>query len=307
MSSPNKLVPITTIVAILIAGVLIALNYWQPNLFSNTDDTLPPDPALSSETENSGDPEGPDSEEPAIEPEEDKTENPEETQSIGVIPEQPGKGDPDAPVKIIEFAEFFCPFCARHNRETMPRLKSEYIDQGLVFYEFHNYIVHGEHALTAAAAGECAHLQGGFWEFHDLLFDAVSGFGGSDPRTLEGLEDLALEAGLSGDLFHSCLYGHLEYQAQCTTDLGQCTDSEETCRTEYDVCTKSDPIMSKIELDKNKLLRMINELPQEERDQVTQIGIPMFFINGKILIGAYPFETFQEMIEAALAEARNSS
>jgi protein-disulfide isomerase len=87
---------------------------------------------------------------------------------------QPIKGDPDAPVTILEFSDFYCSFCARFLWEVFPRIESEYIAKGLVRYEFRNFTVYGTKSLLAAIAGECAQAQGKFWDFHDKLFELSS-------------------------------------------------------------------------------------------------------------------------------------
>ena len=83
---------------------------------------------------------------------------------------QPTLGDPEAPVLIVEFAEFYCPYCAKFTWETFPKIEEDYIATGRVRYEFRNLVVHGEAALLAAVAGECAHDGGRFWSYLDRLF-----------------------------------------------------------------------------------------------------------------------------------------
>ncbi len=81
-------------------------------------------------------------------------------------------GSLDAPVTMIEYADFECPFCARYFDQTFGLIKENYIDTGLVRYEFRHFPLsfHLE-AENAALASECAAEQGEFWEYHDLLFE----------------------------------------------------------------------------------------------------------------------------------------
>jgi protein-disulfide isomerase len=80
------------------------------------------------------------------------------------------EGNPDAPVRILEFSDFQCPFCRRFTFETAPALREEFVETGVVTIEYRHLVVLGEESLRAAEAAECAGVQGAFWEFHDLLF-----------------------------------------------------------------------------------------------------------------------------------------
>ena len=68
-------------------------------------------------------------------------------------------GDPDAPVVVVEYSDFRCPFCARFTRETMPKLIEEYVDAGLVRYEMRDMPLFGDESLDAAIAGRAAARQ----------------------------------------------------------------------------------------------------------------------------------------------------
>ena len=81
------------------------------------------------------------------------------------------KGDANAPVAIIEYSDFQCPYCRKFYEDTLPTLIKEYVDTGkakLVYrhfpLEFHPA------ALVSAQASECAAEQGKFWEMHDAIF-----------------------------------------------------------------------------------------------------------------------------------------
>lgn len=181
------------------------------------------------------------------------------------ISEQPTRGSLDAPVTIIEFAEFYCPYCARHAFETFPKIEEEYIKKDLVKYEFRNFVVHGEPAMLAAQAGECAQAQGKFWEFHDRLFVVI--FKEKEEYlSEEDLVEVARELSLDEEAFNLCL--------------------------------SSGQMKKEIEKDQDKLDELIAQLPEGERPQ--RLGTPTFFINGRPLIGAWPFEKFKEIIEEEL-------
>jgi protein-disulfide isomerase len=84
----------------------------------------------------------------------------------------PSKGSPNAPVTIVEFSDFQCPFCGRHFQQTFDPLEREYIATGKVRYVFRHFPLERIHpqAFKAAEAAECAGEQGKFWEMHDRLF-----------------------------------------------------------------------------------------------------------------------------------------
>jgi len=85
-------------------------------------------------------------------------------------------GDADAPVTIIEFSDYQCPFCGRFYAQTLPLLKSQYVDTGKVKMVFRDFPLTQIHpmAMPAAQATECVREEGGddaFWEMHDVLFE----------------------------------------------------------------------------------------------------------------------------------------
>ncbi len=80
-------------------------------------------------------------------------------------------GDPSAPVKIVEFSDFQCPYCRDFNEQVEPALVEEYIDTGKVHFTYRSmgqWI--GAESSEAAEAAYCAGDQGKFWEYHDTLF-----------------------------------------------------------------------------------------------------------------------------------------
>lgn len=75
------------------------------------------------------------------------------------------------PIAIVEFTDFQCPFCARHQSETVPTLKKEFVEHGRARYiTLHLPLPMHPQALDAAEAAECAADQGGFWKMHETLF-----------------------------------------------------------------------------------------------------------------------------------------
>ena len=85
------------------------------------------------------------------------------------------KGDTDAPVTIIEFSEYQCPFCKRYVDQTLTQIQEKYIDTGKVKYVFRDFpLSFHNNAKPAAIATECVREKGGddaYWDYHDVLFE----------------------------------------------------------------------------------------------------------------------------------------
>ena len=117
-------------------------------------------------------------------------------------------GDPNAPITIIEFSDFQCPFCARFNTQTLPAILDEYIEQGKVKLVFRDFPIQSIHpnALPASVAAECANDQGNFKGMHDILFEKQNEW-----NRLETVDALSLfsqyasEMQLEQETFDSCL------------------------------------------------------------------------------------------------------
>jgi protein-disulfide isomerase len=82
------------------------------------------------------------------------------------------RGDPKAPITIIEFADFECPGCGQFAALQGPDVKARIIDAGLANFRFYDFPLSSIHQNTLAAhlAASCAEDQGKFWEMHDKLF-----------------------------------------------------------------------------------------------------------------------------------------
>ncbi|MFB7087146.1 DsbA family protein [Streptomyces sp. NPDC056296] len=79
-------------------------------------------------------------------------------------------GKPDAPVVLIEYSDFQCPFCGRFARETKPELLRDYVEKGVLRIEWRNFPVFGQESEQAARAAWAAGRQGRFWQFHDTAY-----------------------------------------------------------------------------------------------------------------------------------------
>lgn len=116
------------------------------------------------------------------------------------VDDDPVLGDQNAPVTIIEFSDFECPFCKRFFSNTLPQLTREYIDTGKVKLVYRDFpLSFHPNAQKAAEAGECADDQGKFWEMHDKIFENQQAIGIAD------LKSYAASLGLDTSEFNSCL------------------------------------------------------------------------------------------------------
>jgi protein-disulfide isomerase len=116
------------------------------------------------------------------------------------LPSNTVMGNVKAPVALIEFSDFQCPYCARYVRDTAPRLIRDFVESGKVVYGFRNYPlpIHAS-ALGAGKASLCASQQGAFWPMHDLLFKNATALDHAH------LVDYASELQLNRPAFQACL------------------------------------------------------------------------------------------------------
>ena len=104
-------------------------------------------------------------------------------------------GDVDAPVVMIAFSDFRCPFCAQFSRETEPQLIDRYVDTGTLRIEWRDLPIFGQQSFDAARAGRAAAAQGKFWEFTRAVYADAPETGHAD-LTLETLQSYAQQAGV---------------------------------------------------------------------------------------------------------------
>ncbi|MER5304860.1 DsbA family protein [Streptomyces lasiicapitis] len=106
------------------------------------------------------------------------------------------QGKADAPVVMVEYADFKCGFCGKFARDTEPKLVKKYVDDGTLRIEWRNFPIFGEDSERAARGAWAAGKQGKFWQFHEAAYaDGAKEKGFGDGR----LKELAREAGV-GDV-----------------------------------------------------------------------------------------------------------
>ncbi len=124
------------------------------------------------------------------------------------VDDDPMLGNPDAPITIIEFSDFQCPFCAKFHVDTLPQLKEEYISTGKVNFVYRDFPIQSIHpnAVPAALASECADDQGKFWEMHDMIFKNMQIWKDLPiDQSVVLFKQYAFELVLDSDEFDSCM------------------------------------------------------------------------------------------------------
>lgn len=116
-------------------------------------------------------------------------------------------GDPNAPIKIDEYSDFQCPYCANFYKDTEAQLMDTYVKDGTVYFTYHSFGEFvGPESSAAAEAAYCAGDQNKFWEMHDILFSNQNGenIGGFADRRLVAF---AKQIGLDMNKFTPCFDG----------------------------------------------------------------------------------------------------
>jgi protein-disulfide isomerase len=172
-------------------------------------------------------------------------------------------GDPHAPVVIVEFTDYQCPFCGRHFETTLPEIRARYLSTGKVRYIVRDFPLSDIHpnALGAAKAARCAAAQdtSRYWQFHDALFKSQKRI------SPELFPQLARLAGLN--------------------------------LPQFQVCVASPQTAGLIERDATEARRAgLAGTPAFIIGRATGDSV-----HGVLIRGAYPFALFQQAIEGALA------
>ena len=116
-------------------------------------------------------------------------------------------GDADAPVQIVEFTDYGCPFCQSYALETMPALMENLVESGRVFYAIKDLPLDALHpeARSASVAARCAGEQDAYLPMHDALFAAQADWSGTGDGANAVLADLAAGLDLDAGAFDTCM------------------------------------------------------------------------------------------------------
>lgn len=116
----------------------------------------------------------------------------------------PVYGNPSAPVTLVEWADFQCPFCGRFHKDVESAVRDKYINSGKVKWAYRDFAFLGQESTDAAIAARCANEQGKFWQYHDKLFASQNGENeGAFSR--DNLKGFARDLGLNASQFNNCL------------------------------------------------------------------------------------------------------
>lgn len=108
------------------------------------------------------------------------------------------RGNPNAPVTLIEYSDFTCGYCVKFFRDTWPRLQEKYVETGKVRLLYRDYPRDPDGpAMTAAIAARCAGDQGRYWDMHDRLFAGTI--------EMDTIQAHAKKIGLNRPAFAVCL------------------------------------------------------------------------------------------------------
>jgi protein-disulfide isomerase len=118
-------------------------------------------------------------------------------------------GDSDAPVTIVEFSDYQCPYCERHSTETLPQIVATMIETGRARYIFKDMPLDNIHAeaRSAAVAARCAGEQEAYWEMHNSLFSRQAEWAGQGAAAEDAYIRIAGDIGLEREAFGACLIG----------------------------------------------------------------------------------------------------
>jgi protein-disulfide isomerase len=178
----------------------------------------------------------------------------------------PTQGQPTAPVTVIEFSDFQCPFSARYTNETFPRVKQQYIDTGKVRYVFHDFPLKNMHPLAdrLAEAAQCASEQKKFWELRQTLFSNQAAV-----ISEEAITEQAKSAKIDVVAFQRCLRD-IRSANKVAQEAAEASANGVTGTPTF-FLGRTEPTGSKVNI-------------------------------LKIIVGHQPFENFKEAIESILAE-----
>ena len=164
----------------------------------------------------------------------------------------PAQGPASAPIELVEFSDFQCPFCYRAH-PTVKQVLSTYGNK--IRFVYRNYpLPNHPNARPAAEAAQCANEQGQFWAYHDRLFADQTKLGDAD------LKASAAALGLDAGKFNACVDSH-KYKDRIDADV-------------------------------------------QAGNEAGVNGTPAFFINGRMLSGAQPYDEFKRLIDEELAAQR---
>lgn len=174
------------------------------------------------------------------------------------------KGDESAPVKIVEYADILCPYCAKVNEQIIPQIQSDYVDKKQAHYEVRLVAMIAPDSERAGEGAYCAAEQNKFWNYMDLAYkETWNSFysKGKSPQDVDlfserNIYDFAKRVGLNTQSWHTCMNSDSYQQIMAAN--------------------------------------------QEKMNEIEAYGTPHFIINGSNYNGAPPYSYFKAAIEDEL-------
>ncbi|MEK6855184.1 MAG: thioredoxin domain-containing protein [Nanoarchaeota archaeon] len=189
------------------------------------------------------------------------------------VDDDPVLGDKNAPITIIEFSDYQCPFCRKFWTETFSMLKKDYIETNKVKLVFRDFpLSFHPMAIPSAEAANCVREKGGdsaYYKMHDKMFKEQNELDGGDP--------------VKGPVKSTVQYTNDDLK-KWAKEIGYNIDS----------CLDSGKFKEEIQKDFN------------EGSAAGIQGTPGFFVNGIKLDGALPYEQFKQIIDAELAKTQTA-
>lgn len=185
--------------------------------------------------------------------------------------DDPYLGPENAPVVIVEFSDYVCPYCGHFYLNTLPLILEAYPQE--VRFVHRDFPILAEESASASLAAACALEQDLFWELHDALFSAHADFNPDGQNEHNAAFFEALVAKFSEEEISA-------FAAEAGLDL----DAYQDCR---DAMTGREEIVFDLQVG-------------------SQLGIesvPFYIVNGYVYSGSLPFETWQDIIATALEQA----
>jgi len=142
----------------------------------------------------------------SLDPDSIKAPDPNSTKlSLDTRQGSPVLGDPSAPVTIVEFGDYQCPFCKRWNENTKPVIERNLIETSKASLIYVDFPIIGPDSATIHAGSYCAADQGLYWRYHDFAY-ANQGHENDGWASAENLKLLIPKmTGIDADLFNECL------------------------------------------------------------------------------------------------------
>ncbi len=178
-------------------------------------------------------------------------------------------GSENAPVVLIEYGDYQCPFCTKWWEEVKPFVVKEYINTGKVKMVYKDLVFLGPESFSAALAARCAAEQNSFWTYHDALYE------------VERDEDLKDDNVFNGSAENS---GNLK--RELFIELAKKLNLDES---KFISC-----------FDSQKYKNLIEKEIEEAKQVLERTATPSFFINNRLIQGFLPFEGFRRYLDEEL-------